>query len=115
MLKNKIYKKIKIIVTGLCISFFCWSYSNHASESHDHESESHDHEKRQLGSHEHGVSTLQIALEGQYIQMELESPANDIIGFEHLPKNNKQKALFNNLGCRTFNNTWLYKTICKKT
>ena len=69
---------------GLCLSFF-WGYSNHASESHDHE-------KRQLGSHEHGVSTLKIALEGKNIQMELESPANDIVGFENLPKNNKQKA-----------------------
>jgi len=102
MLNKKTYKNFNIILMGLFISFFCWAYSSHASESHDHEteshdheSESHDHEKRQLGSHEHGVSTLKIAFEGQNIQMELESPANDIIGFEHLPKNNQQKAEVN--------------------
>ena len=48
-------------------------------------------EKRQLDSHEHGVSTLKIALEGQNLQMELESPANDIVGFEHAPENIKQE------------------------
>jgi len=88
MNKTKVYKNINILVIGLCISFSCWVYSSHASESHDHE-------KRQLDSHEHGVSTLKIALEGQNIQMELESPAHDIVGFEHLPKNNKQKAEVN--------------------
>ena len=35
---------------GLFISFFCWAYSSHASESHDHETESHDHETE---SHDH--------------------------------------------------------------
>jgi hypothetical protein len=52
----------------------------------------HASEKRQLDSHEHGVSTLKIALEGQILQMELEAPANDIVGFEHAPENESQKA-----------------------
>ena len=63
---------------GLCISFCYGVFSSYASENHEHE-------KRQLDSHEHGVSTLKIALEGQSIQMKLESPANDIVGFEHFP------------------------------
>jgi hypothetical protein len=42
------------------------------------------------------VSILKIAVEGQNVQMELESPANDIIGFEHAPKNNKQKVAIEN-------------------
>jgi len=49
-------------------------------------------EKRQLDSHEHGVSTLKIAIEKNIFEMELESPADDIVGFEHAPENEKQKS-----------------------
>ena len=97
-------KNIHHLLIGITIACFSGLYSLHAAEdSHDHDSEhaaedSHDHdsehagEKRQLDSHQHGVSTLKIALEGQNMQLELESPANDIVGFEHAPENNKQKA-----------------------
>ena len=52
-------------------------------------------ETRQLESHEHGVSKLQISIEGNIIQYELEAPANDIVGFENSPKNEKQKESIN--------------------
>ena len=52
-------------------------------------------EKRQLDSHEHGVSTLKIALEKNIFEMELESPADDIVGVEHAPENEKQKSQIN--------------------
>ncbi len=48
--------------------------------------------KRQLGAHVHGASKLNIAIEGQTISMELSAPAHDIVGFEHQPRTDKQKA-----------------------
>ena len=94
-------KNIHRLLIGTSIACFCGVYSGYAEDNHDHDHD-HDHhsehatEKRQLDSHEHGVSILKIAVEGQNVQMELESPANDIIGFEHAPKNNKQKVAIEN-------------------
>lgn len=40
-------------------------------------------ETRQLGSHEHGVGQLDIAIDGSTIAMELHAPGADIVGFEY--------------------------------
>lgn len=40
-------------------------------------------ETRQLGAHEHGVGTLDIAFDGDRIAMELHAPGADIVGFEY--------------------------------
>jgi hypothetical protein len=40
-------------------------------------------EKRELGAHEHGHSALNVAIEGDRIEMELIAPGADIVGFEH--------------------------------
>lgn len=42
-------------------------------------------ERRQHASHEHGFGKLDIALEGDSLHIELDSPAVNIIGFEHAP------------------------------
>lgn len=47
---------------------------------------------RQQGSHEHGRGTLNIAVEGARVTMELEVPGADIVGFEHAARTNQQKA-----------------------
>lgn len=49
-------------------------------------------ETRHLDAHEHGVGRLNIAMEGQTITMELQSPGADIIGFEHAPKSPEDHA-----------------------
>jgi hypothetical protein len=36
-----------------------------------------------LGAHEHGVSELNIVIEGNKLEMQLRSPAMNIVGFEH--------------------------------
>lgn len=48
--------------------------------------------KRELSAHEHGAGTLNIAIEQGRIEMELEVPADDIVGFEHVARTTKQKA-----------------------
>ena len=47
---------------------------------------------RELGTHEHGRGTLNIAIEGTRVTMELEVAGSDIVGFEHAAKTNQQKA-----------------------
>jgi hypothetical protein len=54
----------------------------------------HDHEQehRQHGSHVHGIAVLNVALEGQDVQIELDSPAANIVGFEHAPSSKADHA-----------------------
>ena len=40
-------------------------------------------ETRQLDAHEHGVGTLDIAIEGRTVGMAFEAPGADIVGFEY--------------------------------
>jgi hypothetical protein len=49
-------------------------------------------EHRELGAHEHGHGTLNIAVEGNKVTMELEVPGVDIVGFEHAAKTTRDKA-----------------------
>lgn len=49
-------------------------------------------EKRQLGPHEHGHGTLNIAVEGNKVAMELDVPGADIAGFEHEATTPEDKA-----------------------
>jgi hypothetical protein len=61
----------------------------HAADEHDHD---HDHEHGSLGAHEHGVGRLNAALDGQTLQLELESPAMNLVGFEHAATSDADKA-----------------------
>jgi hypothetical protein len=47
-------------------------------------------ERREMGAHQHGHGTLNIAIEGTRLTMELEVPGNDIVGFEHVAKTKAQ-------------------------
>ena len=48
--------------------------------------------QRQLGAHTHGQGKLSIAIERRTLEMELEAPGSDIVGFEHEAKTGEQKA-----------------------
>ena len=61
----------------------------HAANEHDHD---HDHEHGSLGAHEHGVGRLNAALDGQTLELELESPAMNLVGFEHAATTDADKA-----------------------
>ena len=58
-----------------------------AAQAHDHE-----HEHGSLGAHEHGVARLNAVLDGQALELELESPAMNLVGFEHVPSTDADKA-----------------------
>lgn len=47
---------------------------------------------REPGAHVHGVARLAVAVEGSTLTLSLESPLDSLLGFEHRPKNEQQKA-----------------------
>jgi hypothetical protein len=57
-----------------------------------HAADEHDHEHGSLGAHEHGVARLNAALDGQTLELELESPAMNLVGFEHVATSDADKA-----------------------
>ena len=57
-----------------------------------HAHEDHDHEHGSLGAHEHGVGRLNAVLDGQTLELELDSPAMNLVGFEHLATTAADKA-----------------------
>lgn len=58
----------------LAIPFALMPLSLALASDHDHES---------LDKHEHGASSMNVALEGNKLEIALESPAMNILGFEH--------------------------------
>ena len=59
----------------------------HAADEHDHE-----HEHGSLGAHEHGVGRLNAVLDGQALELEFDSPAMNLVGFEHQATTPADKA-----------------------
>jgi Protein of unknown function (DUF2796) len=49
-------------------------------------------ETRQLGAHQHGHAKLEIAIEGDVVQIGLDAPGADIVGFEHAPNTPAETA-----------------------
>lgn len=65
-----------------------------AAQASDHAHE-HDHEHAEHGSldaHEHGIAQLNVVLDGQALELELESPAMNLVGFEHAAESAADKA-----------------------
>lgn len=58
-----------------------------AAQAHEH---GHDHDS--LGAHEHGVASLNAALDGNLLELQFESPAMNLVGFEHAAKSDADKA-----------------------
>ena len=52
----------------------------------------HDHEHGSLGAHEHGVGRLNAVLDGQALELELDSPAMNLVGFQHPATSAADKA-----------------------
>ncbi|MCQ4251304.1 DUF2796 domain-containing protein [Pseudomonas stutzeri] len=60
-----------------------------AAGQHDHD---HDHDHHDsLGAHEHGAAELDAALDGSMLEIELRSPAMNLVGFEHTPSSDADK------------------------
>ncbi|MFK3775759.1 DUF2796 domain-containing protein [Pseudomonas sp. NPDC089406] len=60
--------------------------------AHAHDDHDHDHAHGTLGTHEHGVAKLNVVLDGNTLELELDSPAMNIVGFEHAASTDADKA-----------------------
>lgn len=58
--------------------------------ANEHQHKHHEH-KQSLAAHVHGLATLDIALEGQRLELHLNSPAMNIVGFEYQPNSAADK------------------------
>ncbi|AIG03259.1 putative zinc-binding protein [Pseudomonas fluorescens] len=73
----------------LALPFALLPLAAQAADEHHHD---HDHEHGSLGAHEHGVARLNAVLDGKALELELESPAMNLVGFEHLATTDADKA-----------------------
>ena len=71
------FKMFLILLTVATIGWL--SIEAQAEEQHHH------------GAHVHGIAHLNVALEGKNLYMEFVSPAANIVGFEHAPRNQTQR------------------------
>jgi hypothetical protein len=55
----------------------------------------HGEEFEQHGAHEHGAAKLNLAQEGNNLIIELETPAANVVGFEHPPRTEAQQMAVN--------------------
>ena len=60
--------------------------------AHAHDEHDHDHQHGSLGAHQHGVASLNVALDGNTLELELDSPAMNLVGFEHAASSDADKA-----------------------
>ncbi len=71
-------------------------HDKHKHDEHEHEEHSdHEHghdEHREHGAHVHGEARLTLAVEGKTLEIMLESPADNLFGFEHAPETDAEKA-----------------------
>ena len=51
----------------------------HAADDHDH-----DHEHSSLAPHEHGVGSLNVALDGQTLELDLDGPSMNLVALNTL-------------------------------
>lgn len=60
------------------------------AEKHAHE---HEHAHKHAGhAHVHGAARLEVAVEGAELHIRLESPLDNLLGFEHAPRTDQERA-----------------------
>lgn len=50
-----------------------------------------------LGAHVHGTANLQVAVEGDSLSLDMDTPLDNLLGFEHEPRGDKQKNAVRNM------------------
>lgn len=60
------------------------------------------------GKHQHGVAELNVAVEGSALELEFTSPLENLVGFEHAPRSERQRKLLQTLQERFSNPAALF-------
>lgn len=51
----------------------------------------------ELGAHVHGVASLQIAVDATTLTLDFSGPLDNLLGFEHVPRNAQQQTAVKNM------------------
>lgn len=78
--------KMRLLVSTLALLSSVATTTAFAADDHDDHHSSH-------GAHVHGEATLTMALEGSDVEISLESPAANIIGFEYKASTEEEKRI----------------------
>lgn len=62
------------------------------AQAQPHDDHDHDHAHGTLAAHEHGAAKLDVVLDGNTLELALDSPAMNLVGFEHAPGSDADKA-----------------------
>ena len=62
-----------------------------------------------LHAHEHGIARLDVAVDGARLLIGLESPLDNLVGFEHAPRSDKQRAALKKMTEELMASERLYK------
>lgn len=87
-----------ILGSLLAAMSFASAAHDHDDHGHDepdhneHSHDDHDHGHESLSAHEHGVGSLNLVVDGNDVSIELDSPADNLLGFEYLPTSDADKA-----------------------
>ncbi len=52
------------------------------------------------GAHAHGVAELRVVVDGGRLEVALESPLDNLVGFEHAPRTDKQRAAVRSMAAK---------------
>lgn len=73
-------------IAACVAAFTCIAVPAHAGNTLDEDGFEDHH------AHEHGAATLNVAAEGQRLSIEFASPAVNVVGFEHAPRSEAERA-----------------------
>lgn len=90
----------KLLIAGMAAGL-CLTVNANAEKNHEHH--------REHDAHTHGVTQLNIAFEDKQLLIEMESPAANIVGFEHKPESEKDKAAFKSAMAQLKKSSQLFK------
>ncbi|GGY57490.1 hypothetical protein GCM10011297_32660 [Bacterioplanes sanyensis] len=77
---------MKTLIFPWAMSALLVAWPAAAHDKHDHHGNSQRH-----NAHEHGIARLNLVMHDDTLMLELQSPAANIVGFEHAPQTAEQK------------------------
>jgi len=98
--------KLSLLATVALISL-----STSAGSDHNHNHSHHDEHNHMQKPHVHGVSQLELAIGNNLVEIQFDSPANNIVGFEHTAKTEKDIQAVNQAKIRLSQTEALFRFI----
>lgn len=96
-------KKYFLIFTVLML-VNCHASSEHHEHNDHHHDHKHEHKSTSLGAHVHGKVECSVAVDQDEIYLEVQSPAESLLGFEYQPKTEEEKKKWQKLSDSWNNN-----------